>query len=144
MHRDVGAARRAGDSAAETAARARVQDAKVALGERGEPWWAPASETGRRARVAATVLTLLRARRPESSICPSDAARAAGATMWRRLVPVARDVADELALLPHPPGVVLTSSYAGGGLGPRLESTPVLGFVQKDELTVARLAELFG
>lgn len=54
------------------------------------------------------------------------------------------DVADLLALLPHPPGVVLTSSYAGGGLGPRLERTPVLGFVQKDELTVARLSELFG
>ena len=54
------------------------------------------------------------------------------------------DVADSLALLPRPPGVVLTSSYAGGGLGPRLESTPVLGFLQKDELTVARLAELFG
>jgi len=54
------------------------------------------------------------------------------------------DVADALAGLPRPPGVVLTSSYAGGGLGPRLELTPVLGFVQKDELTVARLAELFG
>src|SRR5215210_5522141 len=54
------------------------------------------------------------------------------------------DVADVLALLPHPPGVVLTSSYAGGGLGGRLEHTHVLGFVPKDELTVARLAELFG
>jgi len=53
------------------------------------------------------------------------------------------DVADLLALLPHPPGVVLISSYADGGLGSRLEHTPVLGFVQKDELTVARLAELF-
>jgi hypothetical protein len=39
---------------------------------------------------------------------------------------------------------VLTSSYSGGGLGPRLERTPVLGFVQKDDLTVARLSELFG
>lgn len=54
------------------------------------------------------------------------------------------DVADVLATLPHPPGVVLISSYAGGGLGARLERAPVLGFVQKDELTVARLAELFG
>ncbi len=54
------------------------------------------------------------------------------------------DVAQALAGLPHPPGVVLTSSYAGGGLGPRLEHTPVLGFVPKDELTVARLTELFG
>ena len=54
------------------------------------------------------------------------------------------DVAEALALLPHPPGVVLISSYAGGGLGPRLANTPVLGFLQKDELTVPRLAELFG
>jgi DNA-binding NarL/FixJ family response regulator len=54
------------------------------------------------------------------------------------------DVADLLALLPHPPGVVLISSYAGGGLGPRLGTAPVLGFLQKDELTMARLAELFG
>ncbi|MFI6072286.1 hypothetical protein ACIA5C_11920 [Actinoplanes sp. NPDC051343] len=35
--RDVGAALRAGDDTA--AARARVQAAKVAVGERGTPWW---------------------------------------------------------------------------------------------------------
>jgi hypothetical protein len=35
----VGAAKRAGDLAAERAARARVHAAKVALGERGTPWW---------------------------------------------------------------------------------------------------------
>ena len=37
--RAVGAAKRADDPAAEKAARARVHAAKVALGERGEPWW---------------------------------------------------------------------------------------------------------
>lgn len=37
--RAVGAALRAGDADAERAARARVQRAKVALGERGTPWW---------------------------------------------------------------------------------------------------------
>lgn len=37
--RDVGAALRAADPVAEKAARARVQAAKVALGERGTPWW---------------------------------------------------------------------------------------------------------
>jgi hypothetical protein len=95
--RDVGAARRAGHTAAESAARTRVQDAKVALGERGEPWWDPATPTGLRVRLLATVMTLLRSRRPESSICPSDAARSAGGAGWRSLVPVARDVADELA-----------------------------------------------
>ena len=55
-------------------ARARVQDAKVALGERGEPWWEP-TEVGRRDRMAAVVRTLLRHRNADKSICPSDAAR---------------------------------------------------------------------
>ena len=37
--RAVGAAKRSGDEQAEKAARARVQAAKVALGERGPVWW---------------------------------------------------------------------------------------------------------
>ena len=37
--RAVGAAKKAGDEDAERAARKRVNAAKVALGERGEPWW---------------------------------------------------------------------------------------------------------
>jgi len=37
--RAVGAALRSGDAKAERAARAQVQAAKVALGERGTPWW---------------------------------------------------------------------------------------------------------
>ncbi|WP_406011098.1 hypothetical protein OG440_36900 [Streptomyces sp. NBC_00637] len=37
--RAIAAARRAQDPEAESAARARVQLAKVALGERGTPWW---------------------------------------------------------------------------------------------------------
>jgi hypothetical protein len=37
--RDVGTAKRAGDAQAERAARDRVHEAKVALGERGTPWW---------------------------------------------------------------------------------------------------------
>jgi hypothetical protein len=45
-------------------ARDRVQDAKVALGERGEPWWDP-TEAGQRSRVAATVRTLLRHLNPD-------------------------------------------------------------------------------
>ncbi|WP_411070032.1 hypothetical protein [Streptomyces sp. cmx-4-25] len=47
--RAVGAARRADDTRAERAARARVHTAKVALGERGEPWWEQ-SPAERRAR----------------------------------------------------------------------------------------------
>ena len=37
--RDVGAALKAGDAADEKSARARVDSAKHALGERGAPWW---------------------------------------------------------------------------------------------------------
>ena len=37
--RAVGAAKRSGDGEAERAARERVHAAKVALGERGTPWW---------------------------------------------------------------------------------------------------------
>ncbi len=37
--REVGAALRTKDTMAEKAARARVNTAKVALGERGTPWW---------------------------------------------------------------------------------------------------------
>jgi hypothetical protein len=37
--RDVKAAKRANDKAALAEARGRVNEAKVALGERGRPWW---------------------------------------------------------------------------------------------------------
>ena len=37
--RAVGAAKREGNAKAEKAARSRVHAAKVALGERGDPWW---------------------------------------------------------------------------------------------------------
>ncbi|MET8168134.1 hypothetical protein ABZT34_28420 [Streptomyces sp. NPDC005329] len=47
--RAVGAALRARDPEAERAARARVRLAKVALGERGTPWWEQSDEE-RRAR----------------------------------------------------------------------------------------------
>jgi hypothetical protein len=77
-------------------ARPRVQDAKVALGERGDPWWDPTPE-GQRVRLAAAMRTLLRHRNPEATICPSDAARVAGGTSWRELMDVARDVARDLA-----------------------------------------------
>lgn len=96
------AARRAvrdagGDETATAQARARVQDAKVALGERGEPWWEPPSEQGLRDRLAAAMRALLRRRKPESTICPSDAARVAGGEGWRDAMDAAREVAAELA-----------------------------------------------
>jgi hypothetical protein len=74
----------------ETAATpARLQDARVALGED--------SKAGDRARLAATVRALLWHRRPESTICPSDAARVVGGEAWRDLMDVAREVAAGLA-----------------------------------------------
>ena len=73
--RGVGSARRAGDDAAERLARAQVDDAKFALGERGEPWWEPPSEGGRRRRARATVRALSGGRAPDRTICPSDVAR---------------------------------------------------------------------
>jgi hypothetical protein len=96
------AARRAvrdahGDEQAVGRARTRVQDAKVALGERGEPWWEAATEEGLRERLAAAMRTLLRHRRPEATICPSDAARVAGGADWRKTMDAARHVAAELA-----------------------------------------------
>jgi hypothetical protein len=78
------------------AAGPRVEDAEIALGQRGEPWWEP-TPAGRRVRLAAAMRALLRHRRPDSSICPSDAARVAGGAAWRDLMDVAREVAAELS-----------------------------------------------
>jgi len=77
------------------AARPMVHDAKIALGERGEPWWERPSDEGLRDRLAATIRTLLR-HRDGTTICPSDAARVVGGSGWRDVVPVAREVAHEL------------------------------------------------
>jgi Protein of unknown function (DUF3253) len=76
-------------------ARPRVRDAKVALGERGDPWWEPTPD-GQRLRLAASMRALLRHRRPEATICPSDAARVVGGDSWRDLMDTAREVAAEL------------------------------------------------
>jgi hypothetical protein len=78
-------------------ARPRVNDAKVALGERGDPWWDP-TPRGQRARLEATIRVLLRHRNPEATICPSDAARVVGGPSWRDLMDETRAVAAELAL----------------------------------------------
>ena len=77
--------------------RARVQDAKVALGERGAKWWESSGDEAAGVRLRAAILTLLRARPVASSICPSEAARIAGGPRWRTLLPLARDVARDAA-----------------------------------------------
>ena len=76
-------------------ARFLVHDAKLALGERGEPWWEQPSDEGLCNRLAATIRALLR-HRDTGTICPSDAARAVGAEGWRAVVPAARGVAHTL------------------------------------------------
>lgn len=95
--RGVGAALRARDGTAERSARDRVHDAKVALGERGEPWWEDPSDQGRRARLRAATLTLALHRAPDRTICPSDVARTVGGTTWRPLMDEVRSVAVDLA-----------------------------------------------
>lgn len=100
--RELMAARRAvrdarGDPSATAAARRRVQDAKVALGERGRPWWEEQTPADHEMRLAAAIRALLRARGEGKSICPSDAARIAGSPDWRPLMDTARTVGKALA-----------------------------------------------
>ena len=87
----------AGDPAAVAAARRRVQDAKVALGERGAPWWEPARAEAVCERIACTVRALLGHRPPEATICPSDVARVVASPSWRGSMALVREVASALA-----------------------------------------------
>ena len=98
------------------AARVMVHDAKVALGERGDPWWEP-TEEGTRQRLEATIRTLLRSRRT-GSICPSDAARVVGGDRWRDHMATARSVAFGL----RDAGVVAVTQK-----GQRVEGTETKG-----------------
>ncbi|MBV9953412.1 MAG: DUF3253 domain-containing protein [Acidimicrobiia bacterium] len=89
--RAVGAAKRSSDADAEADARQRVAHAKVALGERGEPWWEVDRRTPDPARIRATLFSLLR-HRSAGSVCPSDIARTIGADEWREVMDQVRDV----------------------------------------------------
>lgn len=89
------AARRAVKSQ-EPDARRRVHDAKTALGERGAPWWEEPAGEAFDERIAATMRALTR-KRAESSICPSDVARAIGGEAWRSRMDDVRRVAADLA-----------------------------------------------
>jgi hypothetical protein len=71
--------------------RRRVNDAKVALGERGHAWWLPPKPLATKRRIEAAVRALLRSRQPGRSICPSDVARIVGGPTWRTLLPVVRE-----------------------------------------------------
>lgn len=78
------------------AARQRVGDAKVALGERGHPWWEESPSDAMDARIESTVKALLR-HRGTSTICPSDVARVVGGDQWRGRMDDVRRVAATLA-----------------------------------------------
>lgn len=54
------------------------------------------------------------------------------------------EVARQLAALPSPPSVVLTSIRAAADYGPRLPAAAALGFIPKVELSQARIAAVLG
>ena len=116
--RAVGAAQRRNDAEALAAARRRVQDAKVALGERGTPWWEEPAPADRADRIRATIRALLQHRAP-ATICPSDVARTVGGTSWRSLLPAVREVAmamcAEDGLVIRQRGVVLEDPSSARG-----------------------------
>lgn len=119
--RSVGAARRAADSVAEAVARSRVQSAKVALGERGEPWWEEPTVMGREQRIHAALDALLM-HRTAGSVCPSEVARVVGGAGWRSVMQEVRDVAFNAAgdgsLVIRQRGRVVASADLGQVRGP--------------------------
>lgn len=92
--RAVGAA---ADALARREARQRVQDAKVALGERGRAWWLEATPEELAPRIDAAVRALLRSRHDGATICPSEPARIVDGRSWRRLLATVRARAVDLA-----------------------------------------------
>ena len=104
--------------------RRRVNDAKIALGERGHAWWLSPQPAATARRIDAAIRALLRSRQPGSSVCPSDIARIAGGATWRTLMPVVRDRAvamtdqGELEILRR--GQVVKENPTGGVLRYRL------------------------
>ena len=91
--RAVGAAKRASDPESERLARQHVQDAKVALGERGPRWWEPQTDATLRPRIEAAARALLRHRGVDKTICPSDVARTVGGQEWRKWMQLVRTTA---------------------------------------------------
>lgn len=89
------AARRA-VRAKEPDARRRVQDAKVALGERGPQWWEPLTPGDAATRIESATRALLR-KRDGASICPSEVARIVDGADWRALMDAVRDAAIKMA-----------------------------------------------
>lgn len=95
--RAVQAALRSEDREAEKAARARVQDAKVALGERGAAWWSDATRAQQEQRAGAAIRALLRHRGDDKTICPSDVARVMAGDQFRSAMSLVRAVSAALS-----------------------------------------------
>jgi hypothetical protein len=91
------AVRDAKSDAAMRKARRRVNDAKLALGERGHAWWLPPEPAATGRRIDAAIMALLRSRRSGASVCPSDLARIVGGKTWRAMLPVVRDRAVRMS-----------------------------------------------
>ena len=94
--RAVQAALRSDDHEAERLARARVQDAKLALGERGAAWWQEASQAQQEQRARASIRALLRRRGADKTICPSDVARILAGAQFRSRMQLVRSVSAAL------------------------------------------------
>lgn len=122
------AVRDAEDQLALRSSRGRVNDAKIALGERGHAWWLPPEPAATARRIDAAMRALLGSRMPGRTICPSDIARIVGGTSWRTLLPVVRDRAvamterGELEILRR--GAVVTENPTQGVLRYRLTPRP--------------------
>ena len=121
--RAVGAARRANDAVAERAARCRVGDAKVALGERGPRWWEARGEEEHRLRAAAAVRTLLRGRADGADVGAGEVARVVDNAHWRKRLVLVR---EELRRLCRDGELVERGGRTfRAGRGPRFPSPPV-------------------
>ena len=94
--RAVKQAKSTDDSVALTSARARVNDAKISLGERGRPWWETPTEESLNTKLSATLRCLLRSRANDKTICPSEAARVVGGGHWRDILPRTVEMAWQL------------------------------------------------
>ncbi|MDQ2851529.1 MAG: DUF3253 domain-containing protein [Actinomycetota bacterium] len=75
-----------------------MNDAKIALGERGQPWWEASDPAAFDERISATIRALLR-KRMDSSICPSEVARIVrgDGDAWREHMSDVRRVASGMA-----------------------------------------------
>jgi len=95
--RAVKASLTSGLKADEKIARARVQCAKVALGERGGKWWLEQSKQEYIVRVDATIYSLLKHRSLTSTVCPSEVARVINFQEWRHQMDSVRERAWQLS-----------------------------------------------